>query len=61
VYIKGGDEARPYIQSARLNGAPFDRTWISWDSLSKGAVLDFMTGERPNKAWGTKTDPPSFN
>ncbi|SHJ29311.1 GH92 family glycosyl hydrolase [Pseudozobellia thermophila] len=49
-----------YIQSARLNGKPFNRTWITHEEITKGAVLEFKMGPTPNKKWGTASVPPSM-
>ena len=43
-----------YIQSATLNGKPFDRSWISHEELLSGAVLTFEMGPAPNKNWASK-------
>lgn len=42
-----------YIQSATLNGKPFDRSWISHEEILSGAVLDFEMGPAPNKNWAS--------
>jgi putative alpha-1,2-mannosidase len=42
-----------YIQSATLNGQPFNRTWIGHDEIIKGGELVFEMGPVPNKKWGT--------
>jgi len=54
--------ANPYVQSLLLNGAPYERTWLSYDLLSRGATLHFTLGNTANKNWGTKPEdaPPSF-
>ncbi|OKL40543.1 alpha-mannosidase [Pontibacter flavimaris] len=45
-----------YIQSMRLNGKAYDKNWLSYKELMKGASMDFeMTGS-PNKQRGTKED-----
>ena len=51
-----------YIQSARLNGKPFNRTWIKHSEIMQGGTLEFDMGLRPNKEWGTSPEsiPPSF-
>ena len=41
----------PYIQSARLNGKPFDQTFISTQAIQQGGNLDFNMGKEPNKNW----------
>lgn len=42
-----------YIQSATLNGQPFNRTWMGHDEIVKGGELVFEMGSEPNKKWGT--------
>jgi len=42
-----------YIQSARFNGQPFSRTWISHKEIVNGGVIEFVMGPKPNKKWGT--------
>jgi len=41
-----------YIQSATLNGKPFNRSWIKHDEIAKGGELVFELGTEPNKIWG---------
>lgn len=36
-----------YIASVKLNGAPFNRSWISHDDLSQGAHLEFELTDDP--------------
>jgi len=42
-----------YIQSARLNGAAFSRTWLSHEMITAGGTLEFEMGSQPNKDWGS--------
>jgi predicted alpha-1,2-mannosidase len=51
-----------YIQSATLNGQPFNRTWIAQNEITKGGELVFQMGATPNKKWGVGKDaaPPSM-
>jgi len=44
-----------YIQSASLNGKPFNRSWIGHDEIVRGGELSFQMGPRPNEAWGTRS------
>ncbi|MBK5720021.1 GH92 family glycosyl hydrolase [Dysgonomonas sp. Marseille-P4677] len=60
IVINGGSEKNIYIQSLKLNGEPYDNTWINWDDISNGAILDYSTSNKPNRQWGTKIAPPSF-
>ena len=60
IVIKGGSEKNIYIHSMKLNGKPYDSTWIDWDELSNGATIDYGTSSKPDTKWGTKILPPSF-
>jgi predicted alpha-1,2-mannosidase len=42
-----------YIQSARLNGKPFNRPWISHDEIVNGGTLELDMDILPNKTWGS--------
>ncbi len=48
----GAGPGRPYIQSATLDGAPFERGWITHDEILRGGRLVFEMGAAPNTAWG---------
>lgn len=47
------DRLNVYIQSARLNGKPLNRPWITHDEIVNGGTLELEMGILPNKAWGT--------
>ena len=51
-----------YIQSAKLNGKTWNKSWFSHSDLMEGGILEFTMGEHPNKEWATGDDstPPSF-
>jgi len=40
-----------YIQSAKLNGQPFDRAYLRHDEILAGGELEFIMGSEPNKTW----------
>jgi hypothetical protein len=44
-----------YVQSLKVNGKPWTRTWLPHDLLAKGATLDFVMGPEPSR-WGTGPD-----
>lgn len=52
VQAKGNSLKNKYIQSARLNGKPYDRAFISHADIMKGGILELEMGEAPNKSWG---------
>ena len=45
-----------YIQSARLNGQPTTKTFVTHEQLLNGGSLRFEMGAEPNKAWGIAAD-----
>jgi predicted alpha-1,2-mannosidase len=52
-----------YVQKARLDGKPFDSSWLPVANLHSGVTqLDFTMGTEPNKQRGSalKDRPPSF-
>jgi predicted alpha-1,2-mannosidase len=52
-----------YIQSATLDGKPWDKPWFSQDLIRDGGVLKFKMGPEPEKTWGSSPDavPPSMS
>lgn len=60
ITIKGGSEKNIYIRSLKVNGKPHESTWVNWDDISNGATFEFSTSDKPNRQWGAKIDPPSF-
>jgi predicted alpha-1,2-mannosidase len=61
IVAKNASWSNKYIQSARLNGQPWNKTWFTHDDVVNGGVLELEMGNRPNKQWGTGKDatPPS--
>ncbi|WP_394835392.1 GH92 family glycosyl hydrolase [Pendulispora rubella] len=49
-----------YVQSLKVNGAPYTKTYLSHDQLANGANLEFVMGPAPSQ-WGSGVDdvPPS--
>lgn len=45
-----------YIQSATLNGEPFDKTFISHEQIVAGGGLGFQMGSAPNYQWGVQPE-----
>lgn len=60
VEAQNASDENKYIQSATLNGRPWNHAWITHADVMNGAKLVLVMGNRPNKAWGTETPPPSF-
>ncbi|MEN8157649.1 MAG: GH92 family glycosyl hydrolase [Bacteroidota bacterium] len=55
-------EENIYIQSATLNGAPLERSWLHHHEITDGGTLVFEMGPEPNRSWGTAPEdiPPSM-
>jgi len=52
VQVENYAPARRYIQSARLNGKPLNRNWLTHQELAAGGTLVFVAADAPNEAWG---------
>jgi putative alpha-1,2-mannosidase len=52
VIARNNSDKNIYIQSAKLNGEPFNRVWISHDEIVNGGTLEFEMGPEPNTGWG---------
>jgi predicted alpha-1,2-mannosidase len=50
-----------YIQSARLNEAEFEKTYITYDAIQKGGTLTFTLGDLPNEEWGSRAEDAPFS
>lgn len=48
----------PYVQSIRLNGKTYDKSWIDHRDLVNGGELLFEMGSKPS-SWGSEGIPPS--
>jgi len=62
--VADGASARtPYVQELRLNGKPYESTWLPFSLIERGATLHFRLGPEPDKNWATRPSarPPSFN
>lgn len=57
IEAEGTSPENIYIQSATLNGKPYNKSYISHSDITGGSVLRFVMGPRPNPAWGTETPP----
>ena len=51
-----------YIQSAKLNGQDWNKSWFAHTDLMKGGKLELVMGKQPNKKWAAEDSsvPPSF-
>lgn len=43
-----------YVQSAKLNGKRYNKSYISFEDIVKGGTLELVMGSTPSKKWGVK-------
>ena len=63
IITRNNGPDHPYIQSVRLNGAPYTKTYIDHETIMRGGALEFVMGATPNKHWGANPQdwPSSMN
>ncbi len=54
IIAENTSDTNRYIQSATLNGKPFNQTHISHATILQGGELKFVMGATPNKNWGVE-------
>jgi predicted alpha-1,2-mannosidase len=54
VKANGVSARNIYIQSAKLNGKPYDKAFITHDEIMAGGELMLEMGDTPNTSWGTQ-------
>ncbi len=52
VTAEGNSDTNIYIQSATLNGQPYEKSYITYDDIMAGGELYFVMGDKPNKSFG---------
>lgn len=55
ILANGNSSENCYVQSARLNGKPLTRAWITHEEIVSGSTLEFTMGASPNKKWGASS------
>jgi len=61
ITAKNLSDKNQFIQSATLNGKPFNQSWIEHSDITKGGELILIMNDNPSKTWGTKLLPPTEN
>lgn len=61
IEAKNCSDDNKYIQSATLNGQPWNKPWFSHSDMAGGGKLVLVMGPKANKEWGAQADavPPS--
>jgi len=52
IEAKNSSPENRYIQSAKLNGKPWNQFWFQHSELVKGGRLELEMGPEPNESWG---------
>lgn len=52
VSVKNTSVKNVYVQSVKLNGKAYDKTYITQEDLNSGGKLEFIMGSKPNYKWG---------
>ena len=60
IETKNNAPANAYIQSATLNGQPWNKCWLYAEQVQQGGRLILTMGPQPNKNWaaGMENAPP---
>lgn len=63
VIANQASEVNLYIQSATLNGKPWNKPWFAHADIANGGKLILNMGPTPNKQWGSAPEdaPPSMS
>jgi putative alpha-1,2-mannosidase len=63
IVAHNNSEKNIYIQSATLNGKPWDKPWFSQSDIANGGRLVLNMGPLANKRWGSAPGaaPPSMS
>jgi predicted alpha-1,2-mannosidase len=63
IQAKNNSEQNCYIQSATLNGKPWNKPWFSHADIANGGEFVFEMGAKPNPNWGNAPEsaPPSMS
>jgi predicted alpha-1,2-mannosidase len=63
IEAKSNSDTNCYIQSAALNGQPWNKPWFSHADIANGGTFIFQMGSKPNPNWGSAPGdaPPSMS
>lgn len=56
VKAKNVSDKNIYVQSVKLDGKPYNKTFITHRDLMNGGSLEFTMGAEPNRSWGVEPD-----
>lgn len=53
IVCKNNSKENMYVQSVKLNGKPYSKSYIMYNDIMKGGTLELQMGNQPSK-WGTR-------
>ena len=53
IRASNNDSKNVYINSAKLNGMNYTKSYVTYEDISNGGEIDFEMSATPNKSWGT--------
>jgi hypothetical protein len=54
IEARSNSDKNIYIQSAKLNGANYNKNYFTHQDITKGGKLVFEMGSKPKQTWGTE-------
>lgn len=54
VLAHNNSATNKYIQSVKLNGEPYNKSYISYEDICKGGKLEFEMGDKPSPTFGVE-------
>ena len=63
ITVKNYASENKYIQSAKLNGKSWNKSWFAHEDISNGGQLELVMGNKANKSWASDKSsvPPSLD
>jgi predicted alpha-1,2-mannosidase len=61
IEAKGNSKENVYIQSALLNGKPYNHNWLTYNDIINGGTLVFTMGNKPAEQRGVANDDKPFS
>ncbi|HEV2621757.1 MAG TPA: GH92 family glycosyl hydrolase [Frateuria sp.] len=63
IVARNNSAENRYIQSATLDGKPWNKPWLAHEAIARGGKLVLTMGAAPNEAWGAdpRDAPPSMS
>ena len=54
IVVNNNSDQNIYVQSAKLNGKRYSKSYLSFEDIVKGGTLELEMGSTPSEKWGVK-------